>query len=327
MLQVISLFDPSALVLLASEWRALHDRAKNATPFQSWEWISAWWRWKGRGTPLILTARDQGTLVGLLPLVVDSYRGLPLRRVTFMGAPLSDYQDVLTEWGREAPCRDAFLAHLVAHRDRWDMLDFTDVPEQSVLAQAELPESDFWTLRAHHRVCPYMTLPTSLPPQARPLGEGLRCETAGEDDFPAVLEELLELRAFNDPDVRRFHHDAARQLHERGWLRLHRIADAHGATRAALYAMSMRGSAYAYIDGFDDTLVSYAIEQAVAEGAGDFHVLHGGERRRHAEQRRTLRIAMGQHTLRSSLAAEVSRVERSLANLSTRLRRRLSRAA
>jgi hypothetical protein len=325
MLQVIGLFDPSALVLLSNEWRALHDRAKSATPFQSWEWLAAWWRWKGRGTPLILTARDRGTLVGILPLVVDSYRGLPLRRVTFMGTPLSDCQDLLAEPGRETECRDLFLAHLAAHRDRWDMLDLTDVPEHSPLAQAELPDNAFWTLRAHHRACPYITLPDSI--EAPPLGRGLRFETAGEDDASAVLEELLETRAMTDPDLRRFHHDAARQLLERGWLRLYRIADAQGATRAALHAVAHQKTVYVYIDGFDDRLVAHALERAVAEGATALHILHGGERRHHVGQRRTLRIAMGQHTLRSSLAAEVSRVERSLARLGTRLRRRLSRAA
>ncbi len=350
MLQVIGLFDPSALVLLSAEWRALHDRSALATPFQSWEWLSAWWRWKGRGTPLILCARQGGALVGLLPLVVDNYRGLPLRRVTFMGTPLSDYQDLIAEPGREAECRDAFLQHLAQHRDRWDMLDLTDVRQGSALAAAELPASEFWLLRAHHRVCAYIALPESYGQYSRTLGEGLRFECAGEDDLPAVLDEMFELHtqswrrrgqpgAFGDPDVRRFHHDAARQLCERGWLRLHRIADGNGATRAALYGMAHRGWAYSYVGGSDlslavdgpgDSLEAHAIERALADGARGYHVLRREQQYPligRAEQRHTLRLVMGQHTLRSSLAAEVSRVEQGLAHLRTRLRRRLSRHA
>ena len=64
---VHALDDEGALDRLAAEWRALHDAAPAATPFQSWEWARAWWSHRRRGRLLVLCARSRqdGTLVGL----------------------------------------------------------------------------------------------------------------------------------------------------------------------------------------------------------------------------------------------------------------------
>jgi CelD/BcsL family acetyltransferase involved in cellulose biosynthesis len=362
MLQITASQDPSALILLAGDWRELHDRAPAATPFSSWEWISAWWRWKGRGEPLVLCARDGGELVGLMPLVIDRYRHLPLRRVTFMGAPLSDYQDLLAAPGRDEECRDAFMSYLLAHRDRWDILDLPDVRAGSALAHAQVSEPDFWTAAPHHRVCPVVSLPDSWEAYASGLGSGLRgnlrrnrqnlgeqlgarFETVGEEELGPVMEEMFELHqrrrlrrglpgAFAESSVRRFHHDVARQLLDRGWLRLHRIA-AGGITHAAIYCMQHRARVYHYLSGFDGALAAFglgtqllahAIGEGIAEGARSFDFLRGDESYQgtwRAEGARTVRLLVGQHTFRSSLAAEVNRVEREIKQLGARLRNRL----
>ena len=57
-----------AFSLLAPEWQALFN-ATNASPFLSWEWISAWHKWLGREKrPRLFCAREDGLLVGLLAL-------------------------------------------------------------------------------------------------------------------------------------------------------------------------------------------------------------------------------------------------------------------
>jgi len=90
--------DDEALDRLAAEWRELHAVAPAATPFQSWEWARAWWSHRRRGRLCVLTARDdEGALVGLLPLVVAAFG--PTRRLTFLGAPEADYQDLLAHPG------------------------------------------------------------------------------------------------------------------------------------------------------------------------------------------------------------------------------------
>ena len=47
-----------AFSLLAPEWQALFN-ATNASPFLSWEWISAWHKWLGRGDPRACSAREK----------------------------------------------------------------------------------------------------------------------------------------------------------------------------------------------------------------------------------------------------------------------------
>jgi hypothetical protein len=47
----------------------------NASQFLSWEWISAWYKWLGRGKLLrLLCAREGDVLVGLLPLSEEERR-------------------------------------------------------------------------------------------------------------------------------------------------------------------------------------------------------------------------------------------------------------
>jgi hypothetical protein len=47
----------------------------NASPFLSWEWISAWHKWLGWGKlPRPLCAREGDVLVGLLPLSEEERR-------------------------------------------------------------------------------------------------------------------------------------------------------------------------------------------------------------------------------------------------------------
>lgn len=74
-----------------SEWRAL-ERDGDCTPFQTFDWLSAWQRHVGsrNGTrPAIVIGRRGGAVLFLLPLAVA--RGMLARRLTFLGQDLGDY--------------------------------------------------------------------------------------------------------------------------------------------------------------------------------------------------------------------------------------------
>lgn len=58
---------------LVEEWEELVDRT-GAVPFMRPQWIEIWWRAFGAGSPTILTARERGRLVGLVPLVRPAWR-------------------------------------------------------------------------------------------------------------------------------------------------------------------------------------------------------------------------------------------------------------
>ena len=60
----------AALEALRPEWDALWTRTPGATPFQSPRWLLPWWHQFGTGMPRVAIAREQGLLVGVLPLYV-----------------------------------------------------------------------------------------------------------------------------------------------------------------------------------------------------------------------------------------------------------------
>ncbi|MDX2306865.1 MAG: GNAT family N-acetyltransferase [Hyphomicrobium sp.] len=88
---------------LEAEWNDLYERVgQSATLFQSFNWL---WHWANHFLPLrdaahgqhlaIVTARANGRLVLIAPLAISLKRGI--RRLSWMGDPVSQYGDVLAD--------------------------------------------------------------------------------------------------------------------------------------------------------------------------------------------------------------------------------------
>ena len=357
-MNVVALDDDGALDRLADEWGALFDAAPAATPFQSWEWARAWWSHRRRGRLLILTARQDGELVGLLPLVLASYG--PARRVRFLGAPEADYQELLALPAHADAVRDAFARWLAGAARAWDVIDLSDVREDSALATLAPPAPSLRARRFVHRICPYLPLDADWRLAA---GKELRArigrkrkklardfdvafDLAAGDDLPHALDNLFWLHdrrwrrrglrgAFARPSVRRFHRELAARFSARGWLRLHRLR-VDGKTRAAFYCFADGARVYYYLSGFDldlgryspgAVLMAHAVEAARQSGARVFDLLRGDENYKRewgARERRTVRVVVTKRgSVRSWLAASAIAVERAAAVAGSRLRNRL----
>ncbi len=79
---------------IEADWRAFEQQA-DATAFQSFDWLSLWYRHVGRPAgvrPAIVLGRSAGSLAFLLPLAVRP--GL-VRTLTFLGEDLCDYNAAL----------------------------------------------------------------------------------------------------------------------------------------------------------------------------------------------------------------------------------------
>jgi CelD/BcsL family acetyltransferase involved in cellulose biosynthesis len=79
------------LVTAERDWRHL-EQTGDCTPFQTLDWLSAWQRHIGSLThvsPAIVTGRRGAEILFLLPLAVE--RGTLVRRLTFLGQDLGDY--------------------------------------------------------------------------------------------------------------------------------------------------------------------------------------------------------------------------------------------
>jgi len=121
-----------------TEWRAF-EQVADLTPFQSFDWLSCWYRHVGAPAgvaPAVVIGRSGGEIKFLLPLATDA--GRFGRRLRFLGQDLSDYNaPLLARDFSEAFGADAFVALWGQVRDRLqadartrhDTIDFAKMPE------------------------------------------------------------------------------------------------------------------------------------------------------------------------------------------------------
>jgi CelD/BcsL family acetyltransferase involved in cellulose biosynthesis len=308
-IEIETITDPACLAVLRPEWERLWQRDPAATPFQTPGWMLAWWRFFGTGEPLVLTARERGTLVGLLPLyLLQETAGAA--KLLPIGVGLSDYIDALTD-PAVVGVGDTLLAAIAKSPD-WCECWLPDlVPERGLaIAPAPLQAAD---RSAPAWPCPVLELPADRSKLARVVPRKtirdlhqartraaaagpVVTEAIGGDRLDAAIDDLFRLHrqrwrsrgepgVCEDPDVQRFHRAAAHALLDAGMLRFYRlwIGDAVGAV---YYGFVAKGRAYAYLGGFDPSrprlspgaqVLAHAIEQATAEAATSFDFLRGRE--------------------------------------------------
>jgi CelD/BcsL family acetyltransferase involved in cellulose biosynthesis len=283
-----------------------------------------------------------------MALVKTSYHGLPLRRLRWMGAPDSDYQDFVCVRRREE-CAAAFLADLEANKD-WTFCEFGSLrPELLALlsaARAGTPVSV--------DECMTLPLPASHDEFARALGrhrrKSLRQRSSllqaehGDFSFSTVeslgelqpaLDDLFRLHAlrreevalgassFTQESVLAFHRDLAAVFLQKGWLRLHRLWVGDRCIAAA-YCFHQGGATYFYQSGFDPAFSRYspgvlvthcAIGRAIDDGAREFDFMRGAESyksRWRAQTRPNGHMIFSHDGLVSRAAATTRRLERAI---------------
>ncbi len=313
MIEIGQVTSDQGMAGLRHEWAALWQRDPMATPFQSPAWLSAWWRFFGTAEPLVLTAREGGGLVGILPLY--RLREAECRKLLPIGVGLSDYVEALTD--PAAPGAADKLMAAIADIREWDECWLPDLAPEGGLARAAA------VCGASDRIIAASPSPVlALRPSSDDLGGavprktrrdlrqargraaaagGVVIETVAEDRIEAAMGDLFRLHAARwrargeaglcgDPLVQGFHRAAAAGLHAAGMLRLYRLRIG-GAVRAVYYGFVANGTAYAYLGGFDPAeprlspgllIIGHAIEQAVGEGARRFDFLRGGEAYKYA---------------------------------------------
>jgi CelD/BcsL family acetyltransferase involved in cellulose biosynthesis len=287
-----------ALSILAPEWQALFN-ATNASPFLSWEWISAWHKWLGRQKrPRLFCAREGGLLVGLLALGEEErrFKGTParLRRISFLGDQLggSDYLDVLALPGYEQDCAKVLFGHIAEHV-KFDILELDGLPLDSPsapwLAWRFGSDANFKYRLEPRYVCPQVKLD-------KPWEELLR-NSARANYFSRTLRRLRKLPGFDyrvvtDPDqaveaferflalhesswasrggssatghqsLKDFHRDVVVRLALAGRVRFEEIW-VDGACRASLYGISGGDRYCFYLSGYDPAWAKLSLGFAV----------------------------------------------------------------
>jgi CelD/BcsL family acetyltransferase involved in cellulose biosynthesis len=131
----------AGLASLADEWERLQKDAGATSVFQSFDWMSLWWKHYGAGRPLrVLAVRDGDSLVGVLPLWIHTVQmlKLPVRLLRMVGTGGDTFPDDLgavIAAGREAEVARA-LADEVLRLPGWDVLLLTDLDPRGAFTDA-----------------------------------------------------------------------------------------------------------------------------------------------------------------------------------------------
>lgn len=132
---VISVFgDPLDFERLRPEWDALHEPGEDQNPFLCCDWFAAWWRaFSGGRTLYLVTARRQGRLLAVLPLMLErSWRhGMPLRRLAAIANDHTPQFDLVRSRDEELIHRSIWN-HLMAQQSHWDVIDLPHLSAGSV---------------------------------------------------------------------------------------------------------------------------------------------------------------------------------------------------
>jgi CelD/BcsL family acetyltransferase involved in cellulose biosynthesis len=319
-LRVDVVHELSVLARMRPEWDALLD-ASDAGPFNAWEWLYPWCRRIApERRPLVFTARDRtGALVGLMPLGFELRRvlGRLVGRLAFLGETHvgSDYLDVVARRGQEEAVTRAFAGALRETHGSWDVLDLTDLREDSLTVRVLRETFPDLEVRVTDRyVCPYETFTPAEPFEAflKRTGrrdnylrrrkwlekqEGYRIErTEAPGALAAPMTDFFRLHAqrwaadggsqgIKGKGVESFHRDATQLLAERGQLRLYTMKVA-GQAVASVYGIIHRDTFIYFQSGYDPAwrnksvglvLVGETFKDAIESGLTEYDFLRGTE--------------------------------------------------
>lgn len=308
MLQVTEHCTLESLTALEPEWSALWAQDGRATPFQHPAWLLPWTRnlWGG-GNLLVLAMRAQRRLVGMAPLFLWGYGSQPETvRVSWLGAGITDYTDLLAASGYEQACAAAMLARLREHAATWHVCALEELPPGSPLLELRLPAEPC-------SVCPVARLPESIEQHLAACDSKFRTDLrraenrlkragtlefirADESTAGELMDHLFRLHAHRWQErgeagvlvtqrLQQFHRETAAALLRAGMLRLYGLR-LNGECIAVQYNIATPRAAYAYLAGFDPAwrkdspgavLLKHSLADAIAEGIREFDFLRQPE--------------------------------------------------
>jgi CelD/BcsL family acetyltransferase involved in cellulose biosynthesis len=297
--------DVEALPPLVPAWWELWRRCPQATPFQSPAWLVSWWQAFAPGTLQSCCALSDGELVAFFPFYLE--REVGGARLLPLGISLSDYLDVLA-YPACAEAADALIGLMI--ETPWESWSFEEMAADACALDLTCPVGCSEIL-ADQGACPVLKLQGATDLEGcvparrrRQLRRALRTASSSgevrvsrcEHDSDRFLDILFSLHGARwhereakgilaDPRVQRFHRAALPQLAAAGLARCY-LLSIDDRYAAAYYGFLHRGSAFAYLGGFDPNfaeaspgamLIGRAIADAISEGAREFHFLRGRE--------------------------------------------------
>jgi len=241
-LEVAVIRDPQGFAALEEEWDDLYRHSPRATPFQSWAWLYSWWEYYGDGYELrLITVRDGGLLVGVIPLMLERRRwGFGMLRFIGTRPATAHYLDVLVRRDWEAEVCEVGVQAL-QHMDGWHVAELRQISPTATIwnflqgwngPRTDLQQKSLWEIEVKPRGELLASLSRNLRKTVRRTlqraeADGVRSVLAGAEDVERAARRLValhrEMRLGRDVVPERltaryesFILAAARRLTERG---------------------------------------------------------------------------------------------------------------
>ncbi|MFA6174992.1 MAG: GNAT family N-acetyltransferase [Phycisphaerae bacterium] len=145
-------------------WDRLLNKSETNVVYLTYEWtISCWQSFGGDSSPLILIAKQDDEIVGIVPLsiTVQKVFGKRTRIVEFISTIWADYNDVIVKKDLKAPVLVMFFSYLFSIRDRWDVIRFDEIPNASstIVLFEQLAKEQFWFYKIRNAsMCPRLII-------------------------------------------------------------------------------------------------------------------------------------------------------------------------
>ncbi|MEA3334587.1 MAG: GNAT family N-acetyltransferase [Chloroflexota bacterium] len=309
--------DAESLTELRAEWNTLLAQSQVNTPFLTWEWQTTWWNNLGTGDLWVVTWRDQGELVAIVPLYLTINAEGERQLDTIGCIEVSDYLDLIIAAGREEEVFRAFLDWLLGpEAPDWDVLALCNLAQHSP-SHRYLPEHaaarGLHAITRLEDVCPVIQLPedwetylqTRLDKKQRHeirrkkrkiqreadvnwyVVDDTRALDAEIDDFVRLHRLSAEAKeGFMTGEMEQFFRQIARAMYDSGWLSLAFI-EVNGDKAASMLSLCYEDRCLLYNSGYDPNryrelspgivLTGLVIEDAIDRGYSVFDFLQGDE--------------------------------------------------
>ena len=299
--------DAQRLNELEKDWHALWSSLRDATPFQSPDWLLPWWMHYGEGSLFSFAFWGGDQLAGFAPLYIYKAPEQADRKLFVLGTGNSDYLDVIFDSRFRKQCWRMLISEIRRRSGCWDVCSFQRLRPGSPVLEEPVDEP---ALRAEvsqqvpclaidlHDLEHGSVMLRRSKTYARKL-QGLQSFTFEEatantlDEFSEALERLHQERwqeegyqgALSAPRDRSFHREVARRYFERKMLMFYGIR-LGGKLIAVIYGYRMCDRIYSYLSGFDPEYarksvgaisIGYAVERAIQGGCAAFDFLQGQE--------------------------------------------------
>lgn len=301
----------SDFMALKGSWNDVLKQS-NHTVFQTWEWLSTWWKYFGKGKRLlILLAEENNVTIGIAPLMysVDKMFGVQQGKIEFIGYEHSPYNNFIFA-DKQEECIKLFVYHLNNLHEKWNYAKLVDIPENadgfkalSNISKVSSAHRSFYTLlpnsqdtllewinrkdrkelRRNLRRLEDDSLKASLEDYSEP-----KLVTAGLKTLMALHQDRWKVKGgfsgmFLNPQFGIFVEDIASCFAQKGWLGLYSL-ELSGKPVGSLLGFKYNSKYYAYLEGLDSAYLKYSIgnllfiqtmAKCIQEGIVEFDFLWG----------------------------------------------------